>query len=441
MFGIITLLNIGYALLRSVRNTLAVTDLGGGAGSIPVYEICGSMPGALLMTAGLAWLLNRFSMQKVFLITISCFVGFFLLFVIGIYPSLGAWREMLLGASWLPGHVVLARLVPQVASMTFFVMAELWKIALLSVLFWGLVNQYLPLERAKKFYAPLMLGGSLGVFLSGPLISLCTLKGLSWVASLTWMMVSLALISGVTVWLFFYLWRTFAGPKQERGEKGDLSVWESIRICFKSRYLLLLGWITVADYIAYTLGEVIFLDVLKQLYPDPRDYVQFMGKLNEWSAALTALSALLISPLLLRYCRWVVASLVTPLCLFVTLAAFFFALWHPVLSQKLELLVFLGTLLFCLVRAAKYTLFDTSKEISFLLLPPLEKMQGKLVIDGMCSRFGRGGASILSITLIQICGGVLASAGIAGALALLIAGSCALATSRLGTLVDKQKVG
>ena len=59
MFGIVSLLNINYAILRSARNALAVADLGGGARSIPWFELCGTMPGAILMTLGLTWLLNR----------------------------------------------------------------------------------------------------------------------------------------------------------------------------------------------------------------------------------------------------------------------------------------------------------------------------------------------------------------------------------------------
>jgi AAA family ATP:ADP antiporter len=206
----------------------------------------------------------------------------------------------------------------------------------------------------------------------------------------------------------------------------------------KSRYLLLLGWITIADYVAYTLGEVIFLDVLKQKFPDPRQYANYNGKLAFWSGLLTAISALVITPLLLKKCKWVVASLVTPVCILVTEAAFFFALWTPSKDMHLELLVLLGTIFFCCSRAAKSTLFDTSKELSFLLLPPLEKMQGKLVIDGMCSRMGRGGASMMSLLLIQICGGVLASAFIAGWLAIAIGVSCVFSTFKLGFLVDKK---
>lgn len=429
MMGVVCFLNVSYVILRSARNALAVADLGGGAQSIPWFELCGTMPGAILMTMGLTWLLNRFSMRKVFFMTLGIFVVFFLSFAWVIYPLLPTWTP------WAP-------FLPKLASCLFFVMAELWKIALLTILFWGFVNQSVSMEDAKKYYAPLMLGSSVGTVLAKPIISFCTsdwASGKSWGTSLSLMMVVLAVLSLITAWLFSLLSRSFQsqGSVQEEAPREKLSVWQSILICLRSRYLLLLAWLTIADYIAYALGEVIFFDVLRQKYPDPREYCDFMGTLSLWSGLLTAVSALIITPLILRRCRWVVASLITPICLLVTEAAFFFALWHPALATEIDLLIILGSLFFCLVRAAKYTLFDTSKEISFLLLPPLEKMQGKLVIDGMCARLGRGSASFLSLALIQVCGGVLATVPIAGALAVVISASCVFATSRLGLLVDQ----
>lgn len=440
MFGIVCLLNVNYSLLRSARNALVVTDLGKGASSIPFFELCGTMPGAVLMVFLLTRMLNRFSIHKVFLITLTTFSGFFLFFAVGIYPSLHLWTETLANWTYLPGNSWLSVLLPQVFSMLFFVMAELWKIALLTVLFWGLVNQYIPLKDAKKWYAPLMLGGSIGTMLAGPLTNFCTSHAVSagsWPHSLTMMMLALSLLSIAIAWLYTKLWKHFAGPKKELIREEPMSMWDSICLCMKSKYLLLLAWLTIADYIAYTLGEVIFLDVLKQRFPNPIDYCNYNGKLSFYTGLLTAISALVITPLLMRKCKWVVATLVTPVCLLLTESAFFLTLWTGKEAGRLELLVFLGTIFFCIVRAAKSTLFDTSKEISFLFLPPLEKMQSKLVIDGLCSRIGRGGASFMSIFLIQVCGGVIASAFAAGAVALIISTSCVLSTLRLGILVER----
>lgn len=434
MIGIVCCLNVNYAILRSARNALAVTDLGGGAQSIPWFELCGTMPGAVLMTMGLAWLLNRMPIHKVFFVSLALFVSFFILFSFVIYPALPQMVAFL-GTGWM------AAMLPKLASLLFFVMAELWKIALLTILFWGFVNQSISMENAKKYYAPLMLGGSVGTVLASPIISLCTsdaLSGKSWGYSLVLMTGVLVILSAVAALCFFLLSRSLKPVSEvEEEEKENLSVLESIKICFRSSHLFLLAWLTIADYVAYAIGEVVFFDVLKTHYPDPRDYCDFMGKLSLWSGILTAFSALVITPYLLRRCRWVVASLVTPICLLVTLTAFFLFVWHPALAERSGLVILSGSLFFCLVRAAKFTLFDTSKEISFLLLPGVEKMQGKLVIDGMCARLGRGGASFLSLSLIQACGGVLAMVPIAGALAIGISASCVFATSRLGVLVDK----
>lgn len=431
MVSLTCLLNISYTVLRSARNALVVADLGGGAGSIPWFELCGTMPGAVLMTLGLSYLLNRYSIRRVFFLTIAIFVAFFLIFTLGIYPLLSLFKTS-------------SPLIPVIASMSFFVMAELWKIALFTVLFWGLVNLYLPLESAKKYYSPLMLGGSIGTLLAGPFISFCTsdfISHRSWNTSLTLLVGLVALLSLVSVYLFHRLWQMFTTtfPKVERQEKKKepLSVFESLSICFRSKYLMLLAWVTIADYVAYALGEVVFLDIVKQKFPSPREYCDFMGTLSFWSGLLTAVSALVITPYVLKRCRWVVASLVTPVCLLVTEAVFFFIVCYPSFPW-VSAAVVSGAAFFCLARAAKYTLFDTSKELSFVLLPPLEKMQGKLVVDGMCSRLGRGGGSCLTLVLIQLSGSVLATAPIAGAIAVLIAFSCVLATTRLGLLVEKQ---
>src|SRR5207249_4455846 len=137
-----------------------------------------------------------------------------------------------------------------------------------------------------------------------------------------------------------------------------------------------------------------------------------------------------------------------PLCLLVTEGSFFVFLRLAGPSQEwfgwtraiwLESVVILGSLQYCLCRAAKYTLFDSSKELAFVLLPDSQKMQGKLIIDGIGSRLGRGGASMLSLLLISLSGGVMASSWLAGVFAMGITASLTLSTVKLGNLIDGRK--
>ena len=74
-------------------------------------------------------------------------------------------------------------------------------------------------------------------------------------------------------------------------------------------------------------------------------------------------------------------------------------------SSPLTIAVILGSLHFCIGRSAKYTLFDAIKEIAFIPLTQEAQMKGKLIIDGIGSRMGRGTSSLLSIVLFLLMGG------------------------------------
>ncbi len=103
MFGIVSLLNVNYNILRSARNALVIADLGsGGAGSIPLFELIGTLPAAVIMVYVLTRLLNRFSIYKVFLIVLTIFLSFFLLFALFIYPFLFNLKSGLITPTWLP---------------------------------------------------------------------------------------------------------------------------------------------------------------------------------------------------------------------------------------------------------------------------------------------------------------------------------------------------
>jgi AAA family ATP:ADP antiporter len=451
MFGSILLLNINCTILKSVRNTLAVVDLGTGAHTIPVFELFGALPCSILMTWGLSWLMERFSIYKVFCITLAVFLGFFLIFAEGLYPlCIDLKQKGVIGVGAL-----------QLLSLAFYVMGELWKPSLAIILFWGLVNQYTPLSEAKKLYAPLMLGGSLGSILAGPFISFATshfswthlsLSSERWSHSLSVMMWIVTLLGIISAALYRRLWLHFSHlPKNGvENPSPDFSLKESLFVCLKNNQVRLLAWIVIADYVAYSLGEVLFLNLLKMRFPNACDYCNYMGTLSAWNGIATVISALLITPFILQRYRWVIAALATPLCLLLTEGAFFLLLRGKGMSgawfgwteaQWLGIVIFFGSLQYCLCRAVKYTLFDASKELVFVSMPTLQKMQGKLVIDGICARLGKGGASLLSIGLISVCGGVVASALCTGFIAISMIIGWIGATCKLGRLLHKEEEG
>jgi len=418
MFFITCLININYTILRSARNAVVVVDKAGSANLIPWFELFGTLPAAILMTWGLTKLLKRYSIASVFYTTSFAFLAFFAVYCFAIHPV-----HFFESTPYLQ----------HIPSLLFFVVSELWKVILLSVLFWGFLNRHLLLDEAKRFYPPLMLGGSIGAVLAGPITTFCTSKNVwnafplsqdHWQHVLVVMTICLCTVGLAFLYLFSKLLKHFKDrvpTATEKEQKEGLSLGSAWGYFRKSPTLWYLGATVWAEYIAYCLGELFFLDKLKAFYPAPADYFNYMGQLNLWCGVLTALGSVIIAPLTLQRSRWVVAALVTPLCALVTGFGFFGTLCFDFSFgdfSSLELLVFFGSLHYCLCRSAKYAFSDPSKELAFMDLPAEAQVKGKLIVDGIGSRFGRGASSLLSISLITISGSLARSSWPAGILAL-----------------------
>ncbi len=445
MFLIICLVNINFSILRSMRNALVVADTGGSAAFIPYFELFGTFPASILLTWALSRLMRFFSPRVIFSITMTFFLTFFIVFAFWIYPHRAEIQSLLetkLGL--LFGLTRFKVIFTHWPDMVFYIMAELWKVALLSVLFWGFINQKLKLDEAKRFYPPLMLGSSIGTILAGPITVFCasqfswqffSFSVERWQNTLYLLTFCLVLCGLITLFLFSGLFKKFQTRRaefsppslQEPAKKEPfsqrlLSLSSSLRYLLRSPYLRALLFIVVAEYVAYALGELIFLETLKERYPTPSDYCQYMGNLTLWTGVLTAFSALILTPYLLHVYRWSFSAFITPILMVMLTFAFFFVVCLGKTSlfggiSPVSIAVIVGSLHFCIGRAAKSTLFDATKELAFIPLDSEGQVKGKLIIDGIGSRLGRGGSSFLSILLFLIMGGPGESALFAGILA------------------------
>jgi len=427
-----------------MRNTLVVADGGGSAAFIPYFELFGTFPASVLLTWALSRLMRTFSFRFTFFTTMGFFLAFFIVFAFWVYPSrdeICFLLEKKFGAIF--GEAKFQVIFTHWPDMIFYVMAELWKVALLSVLFWGFLNQHLSMDKAKKFYPPLMLGTSIGTILAGPVTVFATsewswhlfhFSSARWQNSLCLLTFFLILFGLLTLLAFQALAKTMEKERMEEvPEKNEasfsrklLSLTSSIKYLAGSSYLRALLFIVVAEYVSYTLGELIFLETLKEMYPTPSDYCQFMGQLTLWTGVLTAFSALVLTPYLLHNYRWSYSALATPILMVVTTAAFFVVICLGKAGlffgiAFLPLAVILGSFHFCIGRSVKYTLFDAAKELAFIPLDQEGQVKGKLIIDGVGSRLGRGASSLISISLFLVTGGAAQSAPFAGLIAILFA--------------------
>ncbi len=84
--------------------------------------------------------------------------------------------------------------------------------------------------------------------------------------------------------------------------------------------------------------------------------------------------------------------------------------------------VYFGSIQNCLSKASKYSVFDASKEMSFLSLDQESRIKGKAAIDGLGSGIGKSGASLTYQGFIILLGSVASSTPyIAGLLIVVLA--------------------
>jgi len=465
MSFIVCLINVNFSILRSMRNALVVADTGGSAAFIPYFELFGTFPASILLTWGLSRLMRFFSFRSIFSMTMGLFLGFFLIFAFWIYPHREEIHTLLESKFHLFSLSRFKVVFTHWPDMVFYIMSELWKVALLSVIFWGFLNQNLSLEQAKRFYPPLLLGSSLGTILAGPITVFCTslfswnyfpLSSQRWQHSLYLLTLFLLLCGLLTLIAFSGLFKRLKSqkiapspevtadpePKKEPFSRRLLSLSSSLRFLLKSPYLTALFVIVIAEYVCYALGELIFLEVLKSKYSTPAEYCQYMGNLSFWMGILTAFSALFLTPYLLQTYRWSRTFLITPILMVSITFAFFFVIYCGKLESfagfsSVTAAVILGSIHFCIGRSAKYTLFDATKELAFIPLDQEAQLKGKLIIDGIGSRLGRGASSLLSIVLFLLMGGAGESALFAGILAIIFAFIMIPAARSIGHEMEK----
>ncbi len=184
MFFIFFLIAFNYNVLRSYKDSIIITASHSGAEAIPFIKLWAVLPSAVLFTVLFTRLSNWFSREKVFYITLSIFLVFFLVFAFVLYPA----QEYLhpneladtLQAILPKGFKGLIAIFRNWTFSLFYVMSELWGTAILSVLFWGFANEVTNVGEAKRFYGVIIASIVVGLLVD--LSPLDPIKALVWSA-------------------------------------------------------------------------------------------------------------------------------------------------------------------------------------------------------------------------------------------------------------------
>lgn len=436
MLVIFFLICFNYSILRASKDALVVTAPSSGAEAIPFIKVWAILPMALLMTLIFTRLSNRFSREKVFYFMMSIFLGFFFIFAFVLYPFRDSLHPHEMAdrlQEILPlGFKGLIAIFRNWTFTAFYIMSEMWSTMIMTVLFWGFANDVSSVKDAKRLYGLLGVAANLSTILSGQVSTVISRAAfdfplLSFFGTDSWSQAVLFLnciVIGagiLCIVLFKWLHLKGLGYNSQHIPTGEPTIKMGLRKNFaylaKSKYLICIAIIVVMYNIAINLVEVVWKNQVKELYPSASDFSAYMGQVLTAIGVVATLTAIFISGNLIRRFSWTTTAMISPVIILFTSIGFFtfllfkessFSMWIAgfFTTSPLVIGVFFGSLQNCLARASKYTVFDATKELAFIPLSQESKLKGKSAIDGVGSRVGKSGGSLIHQSLLMVFGTV-----------------------------------
>lgn len=408
-----------YSLLRGVKDSIVVPALG--AELISFIKFYGVFPSTVIFFICFSKLANILSRDKLYYTITTFFIGFFMLYAFALSPNQDLIHPDLSGWSAAYPSLKYQIMMLQYWSTTlFYIMSELCGTVMLTLLFWQLANDIYNIKEAKKTYASFGLIGQLGLVMAGVIqnqISVYFTKNSSgmsdmgaWDLTIKWMMFSIC-IAGIIL-MFLYRWmynNVLSNPKlcdREHNsvkEKISLSVIDSFKYIFSSKYLWLIMIIVFCYGVGVNMIEIVWKAQLRLNYVSESSYSAFIGTFHIYFGFLT-MCVLLFGTYVLRTFKWIVPALFTPVGAGFAGVIFFCVIifkdeFEPFLTSfnisVLTMSVVIGSLQVILFKSFNYAFVDSTKEMAFIPLDRELRIKGKAAVDVIGGRFGKAFGAIL----------------------------------------------
>ncbi len=426
MFFLFFLFNFIYMLLKDIKEPLIITAPGSGAEAIPFLKMWGVLPLAIFFMLIYTKLSSRLNRRTLFYSIITTFIAFFAIFSFVLYPMRDVLHPNILADKlklFLPsGFSGLVAIFRNWTFALFYGMADLWGSVAISFLFWGFANNTTTVCESKRFYTLFGIGSSLAMLCSGPTIIYFSniRKGLPanvdpWgvtLSSLTLVIViSGLLIMGLYYWMNKNISEKPSISKIEK-KKEKMCFKEAFSYLAKSRYLQLIALIVIGYAVVISYGEIVWKSQLKFQFPNPNDYSVFRGYFST-CISISSLLMFFLGGALIRKWGWKIAALATPLVILISGAGFFgFISFKEQLlglvsffgSTPLMVGIIFGAIMDGVGKSFKYSLFDPTKEMTYIPLDQESKDKGKAAIDVLVAKFAKAGGSFLLQGLIIVFG-------------------------------------
>ncbi len=439
LMGLFFLITFNYNLLRTFKDSIVVTAPNSGAEAIPFIKVWAILPSALLLTLIFTRLTNKFSREKVFYIMMSIFLSFFFVFTFILYPlrdylhphALADQLQAILPAGF-KGLIAIFR---NWTFTIFYVMCELWSSAIMTVLFWGFMNEVSSVGEAKRYYGLLMIGANVSSIFAGQIAvwfsnihfnEMIPYGSTKWEQSI--LLLNCTIIAAGLGAMALFRWLNqnvitpaeMAKPFAPAPEKIKMSLRKNFEYLARSKYLICIALIVLAYNVAINLVEIVWKNQINAVYQSPTEFQAYMGEVTTAIGIVSTFASVFITGNIIRKFSWTTSAMIPAAIMLVTGIGFFaFVLFQNTSLSSLAAVfglspmilgLTLGSLQNIFTRASKYTFFDATKEIAFIPLSSESKLKGKAAIDGVGSRLGKSGGSVIHQGLLLFFATVSASA-------------------------------
>ena len=427
-----------YNILRALKDAFIVPNIGAEAISfIKMYIVT---PAAILFAITYAHLTNIMDFNRIFYLLSSFFLVFFLVFGFILYPyrmeihpsseqvqylinykfSIASYTMHLDHFKWF------FKLYGKWLYTIFYIFAELWGSAMIFMLYWQFANRITKTEEAKRLYPMCGFIGHIGSTLGGIFVQYFASQtvqefvflGIEYDNQLvisTMLMASLFTVFYMC--LFFYIThyvithKIYITKAKKPGElKTKISLSESFKIIFSSKYLGLLIILIFCYGMSINIIEGVWKAKAKEIYPTTTAFSDFTGNVLAWTGVCSMIF-MLLSAHILRIFGWFIGAMFTPIMMLVTGGVFFaFVVFNTHLSEFfgswniniLATAVMLGTIQNVLTKGTKYSLFDATKEMAYIPANEHIKSKGKAAVDVVGARGAKSGGAFVQSLLFML---------------------------------------